>query len=291
MKQTAYILLTLFLFTSGVLFAQPYTVRAYEAYEAKEYVKAKELIDQSIESDEGKDDAQTWALRAFIYKNLENYNENPDTIIRKIIIDSHVKSMELDKNNTLRNKNINGLKSAILRYYNQAVEELLKKQNPDNAIQLYNTYKNTYLEYFEKDFTETDVEFYKALGSHYNDKAKRASLGEDQTNEFYDLAIKAYQKVIEADSLNYNANYNIGTIYYNQGVNILQNMDPELTIEELREKQDKGVELFIKAKPYIHLAHDYTPDRKEPILALWGIYYSLNDFEKADYYRKMLENK
>lgn len=290
MRKTAHILLTFFLFTSGIMFGQEYTVRAYEAYEAKEYEKAKEFINQSIETEEGKDDAQTWALRAFIYKNFENY-DNPDTTIRNIIIESHLKSMELDKDNALQKNNISGLKSAIVRYYNQAVEELLNKQQPENAVELYKTYKNKYLKYFEKDFTKTDVEFYNALGSHYNDKAKKTTLGENETNEFYDSAIDAYQKVIEVDSLNYNANYNIGTIYYNQGVNLLQNMDPELTIEELREKQDKGVELFIKAKPYIHLAHKYTPEREEPIEALWGIYYSLNDFEKADHYRKMLEKK
>lgn len=287
MKKLTHILLFLFLTMSCAGYGQVLTQQAYEAYQAKEFEKAKDLIDESIESEIGEKDPQTWLVRAFIYKALENY-DNPDTTIRNEIITSHLKSIVLDEDKQFYDQNMNGIKSAILRYYNQAVLAL-KNGKPEKAEELYKTHKRRHLKYFEKDFSKTDVEFYKAQGSYYNDMAKKEMSNPSEIKGYRKKALDAFIKVINVDSTNYNANYNIGTIYYNQGVDLIMNMDSELSIEEIRQKQDKGVELFLKAKPFIELAHKMTPERIEPVEALWGIYYGLSDYEKSEHYKKLLE--
>ena len=41
--------------------------------------------------------------------------------------------------------------------------------------------------------------------------------------EFIELSIEAYKKVLEIDSLDYSANYNLGVIYHNLGVDLILN--------------------------------------------------------------------
>lgn len=288
MNRVTYISILIFLILGHVGHAQPLTQSAYEAYQAKDYSKAQELIDQSVAADPGASDAQSWLVRAFVYKELEGYTE-PDTTIRNEIMKSHLKSIDLDPEKNFYNQNMKGIESTILRYYNQAVHSLTQLSQPEKAEQLYKLHKKLHLKYFEKDFTKTDVEFYRALGAFYNTKADRDSENPLAISGDREKALEAFKEVLTYDSLDYNANYNIGTIYYNHGVDLIMNIDPESSIEEMRDKQDRGVELFLKAEPYIMLAHKMTPERIEPVEALWGIYYGLSDYEKSDFYKKLLE--
>jgi tetratricopeptide (TPR) repeat protein len=106
---------------------------------------------------------------------------------------------------------------------------------------------------------------------------------------YLDKAQKVYEEVLELDSNNVSANYNIGIIFYNQGVEIVNNMDYSLDLEQLNNVQDRIIELFKKSLPYMKKAYDLNPKRKETLIGLQGIYFSLNDIPKSEAYKKELE--
>jgi hypothetical protein len=54
--------------------------------------------------------------------------------------------------------------------------------------------------------------------------------------------------------------------------------------------QDHSVELFKQSLPFAEKAYVIEPKREETLIVLSGIYYSLNEFEKSDKYKEMLDN-
>jgi hypothetical protein len=66
-------------------------------------------------------------------------------------------------------------------------------------------------------------------------------------------------------------------------------MDYELPFEELFAVQERVMELFTKALPYMLKAYELDPTRKTTLQGLSGIYFGLNDIEKSEYYQKLLD--
>jgi tetratricopeptide (TPR) repeat protein len=91
------------------------------------------------------------------------------------------------------------------------------------------------------------------------------------------------------DPNNISANYNLGIIYYNEGVEIVNNMDYSLDLFELNAVQDKIIELFKESLPYMTKAYELNPKRRETLIGLQGIYFSLNDIEKSEAFKQELE--
>ena len=106
-------------------------------------------------------------------------------------------------------------------------------------------------------------------------------------NENIDIAIKNASRYM--DQTNLTANYNLGIHFYNRAVNIIKDLDVETSLEELAEKEDVCVDLFLKALPYVKTAYDIDPLRRETLIGLTGIYWSLNDLEKYDFYKLKLK--
>ncbi|MCB0803891.1 MAG: hypothetical protein KDB74_12400, partial [Flavobacteriales bacterium] len=53
--------------------------------------------------------------------------------------------------------------------------------------------------------------------------------------------------------------------------------------------QDEIIVLFRKSLPYMKKAYDLNPTRKETLIGLQGIYFSLNDMPKSELFKKELE--
>ena len=105
---------------------------------------------------------------------------------------------------------------------------------------------------------------------------------EGKTKVMYlDSAQKYFSFVLAVDPSNVGANYGMGTAFYNQGVDIVNNTDYDIDLITLDKVGDNAKELFLKAKPYMEKAHQLEPDRTEIILGLCGIYYALYEEEKS----------
>ena len=64
---------------------------------------------------------------------------------------------------------------------------------------------------------------------------------------------------------------------------------PFASLEDLAEKEDICVDLFLQALPYVKAAYEIDPTRKETLIGLTGIYWSLNDIEKFQFYQDKLK--
>ena len=126
-----------------------------------------------------------------------------------------------------------------------------------------------------------EIEFQLACGSALQEKAQNA-----EKKEFYDLAKVAYFRVLDMDSTNNDANYNLGIIYYNQGANLIMKvLDFDTPIDSISIFDDMAKKFFTQAKPYM-LKASKKPNCMKVIEGLMGIYYSLNDDEN---YKKIKE--
>jgi tetratricopeptide (TPR) repeat protein len=138
------------------------------------------------------------------------------------------------------------------------------------------------------DLTSRDIKFYMKIATIY------VSLYEVRANTpagdmFFEKARDEYRKIINIDKVNLTANYNLGIHFYNKAVNIIKDLDVGTSLEDLAEKEDVCVELFLQALPYVKTAYEIDPSRKETLIGLTGIYWSLNDIDKYQFYQGKLK--
>ena len=102
----------------------------------------------------------------------------------------------------------------------------------------------------------------------------------------YDEAITLYNEAIKIDPNYADAYGNIGRIYYNEAI---EENDKAATIKDIKSynqtKKDKIEPLFKKALPYYEKAHQLKPEEREFMVALRGLYYTLEmgpEYEKIE---------
>lgn len=114
-----------------------------------------------------------------------------------------------------------------------------------------------------------------SLGSVYDNLEK--------TNE----ASEAYLKALELKADYFDANYNLGAMYFNdavQGINEANDMwKPRMSkVESTKQKglEDAAKKLFIEARPYLEAAHAASPADIDTIRSLRDIYARTGEDEK-----------
>lgn len=291
MKRLLLTILVLFALAPGELWAQLDPVSlALRAYQNKDYTKAKELIEVAAEDEKFNQLAKTWYFRGYIYKDLYKLDRNSPEghENRSVSIESFLKAVELDGENEFTADCIQSLKYLASTLFNDAAVAL-DTNNVDVAQKYYDQYKElSKMANPEMDFTARDIEFKLYKASKYSIQYDNPDENTD-TEELGNKIVKLYEEVLALDSNNVSANYNLAIHYYNQGVNIIDNMNYELPFEELFMIQEKVMSLFQKALPYMLKAYELDPTRKATLQGLSGIYFGLNDLEKSEYYQKELE--
>ncbi|MEQ8907755.1 MAG: hypothetical protein RIC95_01060 [Vicingaceae bacterium] len=286
MKKLIYILI--FTVCSAGLQAQNKLTNAIYSIKNNELDKAQRLIDAAMEDSLFRDKAATWYYAGYIYKELYKEKELKDkqSPLRLQSAEYFKKALKLDTANTFDKSSRQNLKYIAETIYNNAASSFDNESYPI-AISNYNQYKEILsFTYPETDFTEKDIMFNLALATTYS----RMAEGDSANSEMHiQKAKNLYEKVLRLDSNNVSANYNIGIIYYNRGVEIVNNMDYSLDLEQLNAVQDSIIVLFKKSLPYMKKAYDLNPKRKETLIGLQGIYFSLNDIPKSEAYKKELE--
>ena len=102
-----------------------------------------------------------------------------------------------------------------------------------------------------------------------------------------DEAIEAYKKALEVKVDYFDANYNLGALYFNQavqGINAANDMwKPRMTKAESdaqKQLEDDAKALFETAKPYLEAAHATEADDLETMRSLRDIYARTGDDDK-----------
>ena len=283
----------IFIFTATGLnsSAQNAKIRdALKALQNDDIETAKANIDSASVHSETKDSSSTWYYRGFIYKKLYNSTEKSmkNSIARDISVESFKIFFELDKKSELFETAYKSVKYLASTYYNDAANALT--DNPKSyklAIINFEKHKATMLLIQpNQNFGALEMQFYLVLGQVYNQLYDQDM---EKNMSFYKKTEDAYKLVLGVDSNNLSANYNLAILYYNDGVNIIKNLDYDLDMFELNTIQDEVVLLFQKSLPYANRAYLLNPCRKETLIMLSGIYFSLNEMEKSQQIQNELE--
>ena len=250
---------------------------------------ARIVINEAVADAQTANDGQAWYLRGFIYKSIYNKNEksNKQSVSRIEALSSFKKSLSLDTTQENKQENIKNIKYLATTLYNDAAAAL-DTIDYNIAIDNFGKFKEYYLlvDSSPANLKQKDIEFSLAIASQYTkifESDRKTKL------EFLKLAKEAYNKVLESDPNNIAANYNMGILYYNQAVNLINQSDYDLDIVALNDIQDNSINLFKESLPFMEKAYELDPKRRETLLGLSGIYFSLNEFEKSNLYKQKLE--
>jgi hypothetical protein len=283
-------IIAIILILSTSAWAQDHVTLAIQLLQSEEVDKARLEIDTAIRKAATMNDPETWYVRGFVYKNYYLKYEKPQHIrnltTRLESMRSFKKSMELDKKGEKLDENRKNLKVLATYLYNDAASSL-DTVHYKYAIQCFENYKiAAMLSDSSSNFMRKEIEFKNTLATQYtklydNDKSKRA--------DFLQKAKDSYLQVLKMEENNMNANYNLGTLYYNQAVNMINAMDPDIDIVALNQLQDNTISIFKESLPYMLKAYEIDPAKEAILIGLSGIYFSLNDEEQSNYYKNKLE--
>ncbi|MGB0881736.1 MAG: hypothetical protein ACPGSO_02205 [Vicingaceae bacterium] len=250
---------------------------------------AKKHIDLASTNDGLKNAAKTWYYKGFIYKELykKQDKENKTSPYRITSIESFEKMMSLEDKDEFTQSASKILKYEASTLYNDAARML----NPDDyktAVSNYGLFKKTMLLVDENaDLSTRDVQFKLALASMLN----RPEDGKTEVDSVKAHQVKnIYLEVLEIDTNNPGANYNLGILYYNEAAEIINHMDYDMDIMSLNAVQDYCIGIFLKSLPYMKKAYELGYKRRETLIGLSNIYYGLNDLEKSEAYKKELQD-
>lgn len=275
------------LLAAFALQAQSPLVEALRKYQSGDLAGARGLIDEAVRTEAHSSDAEAWLLRGFVYKDV--YKSKAGTgegdHARDTALVSLYRCLVLDNDSTYAENAEQAYEYLSRSCYNEAAKAL-SDGNDVRAISLFDAFRESVLRRNPKaDLRSREAEFANALGTLYT---KRFNEDRMQT-EWFEKAVATYQGVIRIDPGNYGANYNLATLFYNMGVYRIRALQAEADIITMQQVQEVAREYFQLALPFMLKAHDMNPARRETLLGLEGIYYSLQDEMNSEKFRKLYE--
>ncbi|MBP6311966.1 MAG: hypothetical protein WAR83_10425 [Flavobacteriales bacterium] len=289
MNRVARITLTLFLLLSGVfVHAQADSlVDALQKYQSGDLPGARSFVDDVVNSPKHRTNPEAWLLRGFVYKDLykdAGVGAEAD-ILRDEAIGSLFTCVSLDDIGTYTENAKQAYEFLARTYFNDAARAL-NDLEAENAANLFEKYRSAVLRMDPKaPILSREIEFKNALGTVYT---KQFIKDRDQLDRFQ-KAVDTYMEVLAMDPENYGANYNLATLYFNRGVFNIRAITADDEIPTILEVQLAAKEFFQAALPYMLKAHDLNPKRRETLMGLEGIYYSLQEQADADKFRRLFE--
>jgi tetratricopeptide (TPR) repeat protein len=254
-------------------------------------LNAKQASDSSLKISNLKINPRTWYLRGFAYKEYYKKFEAPSKTIvsREEAYRSFVRAVLLsDIDTSLLGECKKNLRSLSVSYYND-VKSFVDSNNYKMVIKYYDLFKRTATAADSSaNFEQRDVQVNLALGSIYLKLAESADSVERK--QYLQLEKEAFLKVLSIDPNNITANYNMALLYYNQAVRIINSMGYDEDIVRLIDIQDNTTHLFIESRPFMEKADSINPYRRETLIGLSGIYFSLNEEEKYREVEKRIQD-
>lgn len=250
---------------------------------------AKKEIDLHMKEADAQTDPESWYLVGFVYKEMYKKYENSNftSPYRNKSFEAYKKSLSIDSVAVRQKATRDQLRYLGGRFYNDAVSTL-DTINYGISVICYQQYREAAIISDPGfDIKKKDIEFYLALASTYDgiynvDKKKNV--------KYFDLTRETYLQVLSWDANNYTANYNLGLLYWNKGVDLMYDIDYDINLDSVMAVQNHSVDLFKESLPFAEKAYEMEPKREETLIVLSGIYYSLNEFQKSKAYQQMLED-
>ncbi|HIE16428.1 MAG TPA: tetratricopeptide repeat protein [Bacteroidales bacterium] len=212
------------------------------AEKAENYKDAIDYFKQIIKLKYGKDDTERVAM---FYLLAKAYKENNDT--------THYLS-------TLK-KGIEKYPNASSTLVVEMINYYLSSGKTDEALNYLNVG-------IQKDTMNPD--FYFARGSLYD-----VNLNQPEK------AIPDYKKALSLKPDYFDANYNLGALYYNQAVDIIRKAQDENDNAKYKKMMDNAKRIMRMALPYLEKAYSIKNTDKNTMLSLKELYYRLGDVDKS----------
>jgi tetratricopeptide (TPR) repeat protein len=256
--------------------------------QAGNYRMARVTVDKVVLDPSTSNNFLAWYFRGFTYKEVYKKEEikNPKSPARDEAFKSLLKSLELDTAKEYEKENKSTIKYLAAMYFNDA-GVALDSLETDLAIKNFDQYKKA-MALIDPAFNlnQKQVEFDLALASTYT---KIYETNRVQNKEYLPKIKEIYNGVLAKDPNNISANYNLGILYYNQAVNIIKETDYDMDLTALIDIQDNTVSLFKESLPFMQKAYELDPKRKETLISLSGIYFSLNEIEKSNEIKEKID--
>lgn len=263
---------------------------------------AKMVIDQLITNPQAAKDGNVWYYRGFIYKSIYNKWEKKDKHSNSRIeaLKAFKQSLAIDTTKATIAENKKNIKYLTTTLYNDACVSL-DSLDYKTGIETFDQFKEYYplVDPSPEILKKYNLKFFQALGSVYakifeDDKTVKTEIKEAYKNrksELLKLAVEAYDKSLVIDTIDNSAYYNIATLYYQQGVNLIRQLDYATEIPALSAAEDNTFTLYRQSLPYMQKAYKMDPGRLEVLYGLYSIYYSLNEIEKSNEFKDKFERR
>ena len=240
---------------------------------------ARTLIDEAAGKAGADTIAHTWYYRGYIYKELYKRDKNVNGPERSLSIDYFSKSIKIDPTGKYAHNSRSSITNIARTFYNDCVIYLNSK-DPENAHKSFEIYlEKIVIADSTVDLKPRRIDVYLALGGLYTNLYE---LNKRTNSTYWKLAKHYFEMVLELDPENLNGNYNVGILYYNKAVNIINGTDYDIDLVALSDIQDTSITLFKQSLPFMETALALEPENENTLIGLSGIYFALNEHEKSD---------
>ena len=241
--------------------------------------EAKVLIDEAAANEESSKLAHMWYYRGYIYYELYKRDKSVNGPERRLAIDYYSNSIKIDPTGKYSENSRSSVGNIARTFYNDCVI-YLNSQDPENA-------RKSFEIFLEKiviadptiDLKPRIIDVYLALGGMYTNLYE---INKSTNSAYWKLAKHYFEMVLELDPQNLNGNYNVGILYYNKAVSIINGIGYDVDLVALKDIQDTSVTLFKQSLPFMETALALEPENENTLIGLSGIYFALNEHEKSD---------
>ncbi len=260
---------------------------AYEQLIRKSLDSAKTSIDEAALDASTSNVYELHYMKANVYKELYKAKQSGDnkSEYRNIAVDCYFKALSFTESADEKPLITKSLMFLASKYNNDATRISKDTLNADIADYNFNAFidinKRLDASY---DSNTPYFTYYRAMGSTYLEGFNRSSSANNlQLSKVYLL------KALNLNPNDLSVNKNIGILYYNQGVNIINNLAIDADLLELDKAQTNAEALYKQALPFMLKAYEVNPKDVDVLEGLQGIYHQLNDFVNRDDFKKKLD--
>ncbi len=194
-----------------------------------------------------------------------------------------------------------GYKNPLL--YDDLLQLYLSENNKPKAIQIIETGRKIYPDdanlrtaeinmYLQlKEYTQaekriddylkikpSDVEAMMVAGTVYEAIARKDT---GKQEAYFHKRKELYRKILIKEPDNFLANYNLGIVYYNRAVELINQHEAlDESITQFSQRLEVISGLIVESKPYVEKAARLSPQSLNSLKALSGIYHYLDEREK-----------
>jgi len=170
----------------------------------------------------------------------------------------------------------------------ETLKKGIEKYPNDNTVlvvELINHYLST------KQVTEAKNYLEIAIKNDPNNPTYHFALGTiyDSNDKNYEKAIECYTKAIQINPDNFDYQYNLGALYFNQAADFYNQANNEPDNKKYQALKAQGNEKMKLSMPYLEKAHELNPKDLPTIESLKNGYYRLQMLDKYDIMKKKLE--